>query len=306
MLRAGPLSDERVIRLINQRFVPFYFDLSNHGVMADPAARKFVVKANRRLGGQGVPTPNLMIMTPAGKVVGEVSNYGTTAQILEGLLRALDEHPQFDRPSEVEKNHCDDVMAAEIKIDLLDYDGATRILNTLVENRKMPPEVRGHAHYLLGRLARMDRDWQRMDAHFGKVAVKDLANDVRMERAYRFWYEEDYEQLRDHLDQFPKDSSRFTEAAYHLGLAQYHLGKKKQARKTWGACIKSCTQDPWIYRADWAHTQSKEPGGRGAFSTADKRHSLLNRIGYMGRRNPDLSGPPRKLELKRHPGPKGR
>ena len=92
---------------------------------------------------------------------------------------------------------------------------------------------------------------------------------------------------------------RYTEAMYHLGLAQHHLGKKKRAQKTWGGGIKSCSQDPWIYRADWAFTQSKEKRTSGGFSSGQKKTSLLKRIGYMGRRNPDLSGPPKKLKLRR-------
>ncbi len=305
MLRAGPLSDEKVIRLINRRFVPLYFDLSKHGVMADRGARKFVVRANRRLGGSGVPTPNLMIMTPKGKVVGEVSNYGTTREVLKGLLRALDRNPDYDQPSELEKNHTDDIMAAQIKIDLLHYEGAARILKDLAKHRKASAEVRDHANYLLGRLSRLDRDWKTMGGYLNKVKSKDLADDVRMEQAYRFWYEEEYEQLRDHLAQFPKDSNRVTEASYHRGLALYHLGAKKEARKTWSRCVKSCSQDPWIYRADWAYTQSKEKGNRRGFSSSGKRNSLLNRIGYMGRGNPDLSGPPKKLKVKRERRTKG-
>jgi hypothetical protein len=305
VLRAGPLSDERVIRLINRRFVPLYFDLSKHGVMADKAARKFVVQANGRLGGQGVPTPNLMIMTTKGKVVGEVSNYGTTRQVLKGLLRALDKNPDYDQPSELEKNHTDDIMAAQIKVDLLDYEGATKILKSLAKNKNAPAEVHDHVNYLLGRLCRMDRDWKAMAGYLKKVKSKDLADDVRMEQAYRFWCQEEFEQLRAHLAQFPKDSNRVTEASYHLGLAHYHLGAKKDARKVWSRCVKSCSQDPWIYRADWAYTQSKQKGNRGSFSSSGKRNSLLNRIGYMGRGNPDLSGPAKKLTLKRKGKAKG-
>lgn len=68
MLRAGPFSDERIVRLANRRFVPFYFDLSNRGVAGDPAARKFVVKERKRLGGRSVPTPPVLFMSPDGEV----------------------------------------------------------------------------------------------------------------------------------------------------------------------------------------------------------------------------------------------
>ena len=85
----------------------------------------------------------------------------------------------------------------------------------------------------------------------------------------------------------------------HRGLGQFHMGEKKVARKTWGGGIKTCSQDPWVYRADWAYVNSKGRK-RGGFSTAGKRNSLLNRIGYMGRRNPDLSGPEKKIEIRRN------
>jgi hypothetical protein len=46
-----------VIRLINRRFVPIYFDLNPGGALADPQARKFTVDACPDLGGAGVDTP---------------------------------------------------------------------------------------------------------------------------------------------------------------------------------------------------------------------------------------------------------
>jgi len=52
--------------------------------------------------------------------------------------------------------------------------------------------------------------------------------------------------------------------------------------------IKGCPQDPWIYRADWAYCALKRKGGA-MFSSSGPRTSLLNRIGYMGRKNPDLA-----------------
>jgi len=302
VLRAGPLSDERVIRLINRRFVPFYFDLSDSGVMADPDARRFVVKANRRLGGRGVPTPNLMIMTPEGEVVTEVSNYGTTAQVLRGLVHALERKPDYDQPSQMEKEHTEDIIAAQIRIDLLDDDGARHVLDKVIARSDTPTRVCDGAHYLLGRIARLDRDFATMEGHFNRVKDKDLADDIRMERAYPFWYAKEYQELRAHLAQFPKNSPRYSEAQYYLGLALFHLGDSKTARKTWASAIKSCSQDPWIYRADWAYVTSKEKG-RTAFSSAARRTSLLNRIGYMGRANPDLSGPHDTVRIRREAGP---
>ena len=69
------------------------------------------------------------------------------------------------------------------------------------------------------------------------------------------------------------------------------LQEKEEALKTWESTIKACAQDAWIYRADWAYTGLKQGKKRGGFSSGGKRSSCLNRIGYMGRKNPDLKGP---------------
>jgi len=79
---------------------------------------------------------------------------------------------------------------------------------------------------------------------------------------------------------------------YYAGLGLFHSGKKEEAIRLWGKTITGCSQDPWIYRCDWAYCNAKANGGRKMFSSSGPRTSLLNRIGYMGRKNPDLA--PRK------------
>ena len=110
-----------------------------------------------------------------------------------------------------------------------------------------------------------------------------------MESAHALWANGEFKKLRQALMGFPKGSNRYTEARYHEGLALYHLKKKSEAQAIWAATIRACPQDRWVYRADWAYCQSKQKGSRMAFSSASARTSLLNRIGYMGRRNPDLA-----------------
>ncbi len=281
MLRAGPLSDERVIGLLNRRFVALYFDLSDRGAAADPAARKFVVAARPRLGGRAVPTPPLLIMTPDGKVVGETSNYSSTAQVLSMLLAALEDHPEYNKPSPAEQAAATPLERARIQLNLQDLEGARK---TLARDQS------AEAHYLLGHIARLQKRWGSMGKHFALVKDDSLKDDVRMERAYELWYAKKHKELAEHLKDFPKESNRYTEARYYQGLAAYHGGDKEQAQQLWEVTVKSCSQDPWIYRADWAYTGLKQ-GPRTMVSSAGKRVSLLNRIGYMGRRNPDLQGP---------------
>ena len=222
-------------------------------------------------------------MTAKGEVLGEVGNYATSDEVLRAVIRVLKAHPEYDRSSPAENAATMPLERAEIRMDLQDYQGARAILEK---------EDSAQAQYLLGRLARFQRHWKKMEAHFQHVHVddRDLAADVRMERAYRFWFNEEYGKLREHLKDFPKSSKRYTEARYYEGLALYHLGKKDEALAVWKETVEGSSQDPWIYRADWAYTSILD-GKKKTFSTLDKGSSLLNRIGYAGTENPDLSGP---------------
>lgn len=271
------------MRLANRRFVPFYFDLSNSGVAGDAAARAFVVPRKPALGGNAVPTPPVLFMTPAGQIVGEVSNYATSAQVLAAMLRVLREQPTFARPTAEETALTDPLARAELRIDLQDPAGAAALL---------ADQTSARARYLLGRLARWRGDWAAMERHLAAVEDAALADDVRMERAHRLWQTRRFAELEAALTGFPVDSNRFSEARYHLGLAVFHQGRVDAARAIWHKTVTGCSQDPWIYRADWAFCQAKQRGERRGFSTMGARTSLLNRIGYMGRRNPDLAGPP--------------
>jgi len=139
VLRAGPFSDERIIRLANRRFIPFYFDLSNRGVAGDPDARKFVVAKRKELGGRAVPTPPVLFMSPDGEVLGEVSNYASSNKVLKAMLKVLEENPRFNKPSEAEKNAESAVAKARIRIDLQDYKGAKKLLEKEESDPASPP-----------------------------------------------------------------------------------------------------------------------------------------------------------------------
>ena len=129
-----------------------------------------------------------------------------------------------------------------------------------------------------------------MEAALGHVKDVSLTADVRIERAWRCWREMKYEALRDPLKDFPADSKRSTEARYFAALAEYHIGRKKEALKAWKELAKEKNEDPWVYRADWAYMTVKQ-AGKTSFSSGDNDRSPLGRIGYMGRENLDLKGP---------------
>lgn len=229
----------------------------------------------RELGGQGVPTPPILFMTPDGEVVGEVDNYASEARVLQAMLDVLKAHPEYAAPSEAEANLEDPVARAEVAIDLQDPDAARKAIEGAEGDR---------AAYLRGCVT---TDAESMEREFAAVKDASLLDDVRMERARRLWTAKEYERLRDALADFPKDSNRYTESQYLLGLAQFHLKERDAALATWKALATGCGQDRWVYRADWAYCGVTDDRG-GAFSSEDESPSLLGRIGYMGRRNPDL------------------
>ena len=110
-----------------------------------------------------------------------------------------------------------------------------------------------------------------------------------MERAQLQWQQGNFQELAQLVADFPQASNRYSEACYYLGLAKYHTGQKDEARDIWKDSIESLRQDRWIYRCDWAYCALSKGSGRMTFSSSAKRTSPLNRIGYMGRRNPDLA-----------------
>ncbi|MAG56853.1 MAG: hypothetical protein CMJ83_11220 [Planctomycetes bacterium] len=281
MLRAGPFSDDRVIRLVNRRFVPFYFDLSPRGFAGDANASKFLIEQRPEFGRGRVSTPPVFVMTAKGEVLGEVSNYATTETVLKVLLGVLDKHPEYAKPGTGE-DQLTPLERAHLLFDLCDYREALAAIGQ---------DQGQQAQYLRARIHRQLGDWKAHRRALDDIPGNALADLVRMERAYPLWQRKDYPALQKHLTDFPKESARYTEARYHLGLALFHQDRRDEAIAVWKDTITGCSQDPWIYRADWAFCHAQQKGTGRRFSSRGQRTSLLKRIGYMGRRNPDLSGP---------------
>lgn len=281
MLRAGPFSDERVRGLANRRFVNFYFDLSDEGAAGDPDARKFVTAIRKELGRASVGTPNILIVSADGVVVGEADNFASSGVVYAAMKKALKAHPEFDAESETEKAATKPFEKAQIAFELGKGKTAAELL--------AKPESEDE-WLLLAHIQRWREKWDAMEAALSHVKREDLLDDARMERAWKSWREEKYEALRDGLADFPADSDRSAEARYFAALARYHLGEKKEALKAWKELAKSSEEGPWVYRADWAYMTEKQ-AGKTSFSTGDANRSPLGRVGYLGRDNPDLKGP---------------
>lgn len=266
------------MRLANRRFVPFYFDLNEHGAAGDGDARKFVVAAKPELAGQSVSPPDVSLHDAEGRILGSVSNFADADAYLKEMIRVLKGIPGALVLDEEERK-APPLEQAEAWMDLLDYDAASALLEGIVGQA---PDSR--ASFLLGRIARLRGDREGMERRLAEVKDGALGNDVRMERARALWDAREFEALREALQELKGSEARYLE-----GLALFHLGKREEALKAWKEAVLGHPQDPWVYRADWAYSSVLQAGKAG-FSTADARVSLLGRIGYLGGSPPDLLG----------------
>lgn len=279
VLRVGPFCDPRVIALANRRFTPFAFDLNNRGGIPDAAAKKTVTAAEPKLAGKFVPTPEVLFMSPDGKVLGKISNYATEPQFLEAMQKVLKENPEYNKESAQEKSATTALERGRIAFELLDFDTSKKELASLKQDE---------ASYLLARMARYEKDWKSMESHLLSITSEQWKDDAVMERMRMHIAKRNFAYSIQLSGSIPHTSNRFTEAQYFKGVAQFQMGKAKLAVETWKQLITGQKlHDNWVYRADWAYCEVKQKESR-VMSTSGKRVSLLGRIGYMGRRNPDL------------------
>jgi tetratricopeptide (TPR) repeat protein len=285
VLRAGPFSDERIIRLVNRRFVPFFFDLFPMGFAVDAKAREFVTKLRPDLATLSVNTPPVLFVDADGQLLREVSNYCSSEELLAALLELLEKHPEHNQPLPEEQT-ATGLRAVEILMDRQQLIAAAE----LIEADEFAEEERERASYLRGRLACWQGDWGEAEDWFLEVTSAELLDDVRMELAWQLFDCGEFEALEKDLALFPSASNRFSEARYLYGLSLFHQERVEAAREVWKAAIRACSQDPWIYRADWAYcgTDPNTSGARVFSTNSGARTSLLQRVGYLGRKNPDL------------------
>lgn len=285
-------------RLVNRRFIPFYFDLFPGGAAGDREAREFVVKMRPELGGMGVDTPPVLIMSPLGRVVAEADNYSTEDALYEALRKILRENPKWNRPSEeevriereAEEGRIDSLLlAAEHFLDL-GQTGRTRAAYERALAKLPPGPERDRASYGLGHALRLAGDFEEMERAFARIEGRgSWEEDLSIERAHALLCRGEFDELRGALTPYQTrpPATRGAEALYLLGVARFHSGDAEGAKSLWRRIIETLPEDPWVYRSDWA-IFDLEQGGRRRLSTLDER-TPLGRIGYMKRKNPDLA-----------------
>jgi len=282
VLRAGPFSDERVIRLINRRFVPIYFDLSLGGAVPDRDARIFVAKAKPELMEGSVDTPPILVATAAGEVLAEIDNYSSEQQVLDGLRGVLAAHGGWNQvaPDEQQVSKSGTVIEkAALLFDLGRGEAARRLLSG---------QTGDEAAIALAHLDRLDGDWDAMATALERVKEKRTSDEFVIERAWLDLARGELTGIPAALESVARDSAWSTEARYLAALSLWKADRKAEALAAWRTMIEQSPPDRWVYRADWAFTFVKQGSESGEFSSVGARLSPLGRIGYGGRRPPDL------------------
>jgi hypothetical protein len=214
-------------------------------------------------------------------VLAEVSNYASEENLRAALLAVLQEHAEWGQPSEEEKRIArsgSPVERANVLFDLGREEAARRVLIR---------ETGAEESLLLGHFGRLAKDWDAMEEALARVPMGAFRDDVLVERGWRRLARGDLATLASDLAAIGASSPRASEARYLAGLARWRERRDDEALAIWKDSIESCSQDPWIYRADWAYTSVKQ-GARLEFAQNAPRCSPLGRIGYMGRSPPDL------------------
>jgi len=259
---------------VNARFVPLYFDLGRGSPAGDAAAKKVIAAIDPRLAGQRVPTPDVFILDPDGKLIDRTSNYASEAKYLALLRKVVGASKALSAETEAEAKrsiaerswlrYCIGDTEAAMKLVAAEKDSLAR-----------------------ARILRWERKFEDARKALGKHV------DSFAERGVLEVFAAKYAEASALLTKVGAKDPRHAEAQYFLGVARFQQGKTKDAQGVWNGVIKTYGENAWSYRSDWAlqNSKAKPGGGPVRFTTTGKksgRNSGLGRHGYMGRKNPDL------------------
>lgn len=223
-MRAGAFSDERVIALINRRFVPYYFNRSGMGEGGSAAASAFTKGKTKN------PYAYFAAFSPDGTYLGESEIYATKDDIVLWLRKLLDDHPELDKPTPLEER-AEGLAAARV----------------LEENGRFA-EARGR-YVALGspldeaRLARYAKDWE---AHGKALARVEAADEVAAETGLRLVAERKWDDARAHLEKAVRaypESARRAEMRFALGVACWFLDDRDWAKFHWMWVVENLPDD---------------------------------------------------------------
>jgi hypothetical protein len=223
-MRAGAFSDERVIALINRRFVPYYFNRSGMGEGGNREASAFTTGKTKN------PYAYFAAFAPDGTYLGESELYATKDDVLAWLRRLLDDHPEYDKPTP-EEERAEGIAAAR----LLEETGRFKEARERYAALKSAPDE--------ARLARYAKDWE---AHEKALVRVEAADEVAAERGLRLVAERKWADARAALEKAVRahpGSARRAEMRFALGVACWFEGDRDWAKFHWMWVVENLPDD---------------------------------------------------------------
>jgi tetratricopeptide (TPR) repeat protein len=247
-MRAGCFAETRVIRLVNRRFVSFYYSTGGPGLGKDPAAAAFVKGKVKNT------FAFYAAFTAAGEPIGVTDVYADKDNTFDFLAALLRENPDLDHFTKEEeavlakaKASPDDpaarLAAGRLLEDLGRYKDAEPHFRAVLAG-KADPAPAAEAYRGLLPMARYGRDWKTVrslakdiaDLPPARARALDLKADVAMETAYALLAEKRYAAAGELLEAAIKthpDSKRHSELRFSAGVAAYFQKDKDRAYYHW-------------------------------------------------------------------------
>lgn len=240
-MRAGCFAEDRVIHLINRRFIPFYYCTGGPGLGHDAAAKTFVGTKTKN------PWAFLAVFHPDGKILGESALYADKDATFAFLRKVLAAHPEAARhtPQEVQQLRAGRAAAASFEArsaaaslqeELGAYGPALKTHFGILANKPAaPPGVRVHSLLACLRMHRHGADWEAHAA--AERLLRELFEtqralqhthlaDAEVEAGYRLIAKQDFAAARELLQaralvetRRARPSPRLAELHFYAGVA---------------------------------------------------------------------------------------
>lgn len=252
-MRAGGFAELRVIRLLNRRFVSFYFNTGGPGLGKDAHAAGFVLpKVKNKFA-------HWAGFTPKGEYLGEAAIYADKDQMFAYLVALLRNNPEFDRMTAEEKavldiadkspgNALAQKEAGVIHEDLGRYAQAVRCYQRILAADALA-ETKSEAYRALMRIARHEKRWadvQVLAEQAAKENLAGLAADIAMERGYLWLSERRYADLRLAMEKSIREHPRHPrmgEFRFYAGVACFFLNDIDRASYHWVWVVENIPDD---------------------------------------------------------------
>lgn len=260
-MRAGCFAEPRVIKLLNRRFVSFFYNTDAGAPQPnfkgkDPVAKAFLNDKTQN------KFAFYAAFTASGDPVGVTDVYANKDVVFDFLKELLRLNPEFDRNTLAEeatlakaKSELPNVQAqfdAGLLLEELGRYAPARTHFERVLSLTQEPKLLAESYRSLLRMARYDRDWKSLEMLCLKIEKHPLVGslslgaDLAAERSYHLKAEKHYDAMRKlteaAIKQYPQ-SKRMSELRFQTGVACYFLEDKPWAYYHWCWVVENLPDD---------------------------------------------------------------